>query len=189
MKLCLLRSPSGEGKKAPVASNQMLPQAATKDAVPSARSARWGRWQPEGLTEGAMCCVGNDAQRAGSNLTRLALRAIHPLRLRRGQGSSTFTEIFFLNPKLPCLPRRRGRWRAAPDEVDSQPMAAHTTPACFPQPPFPCLSAVTGGLQRAFNSVSIRVFTLFAGFFHRFPGVFHIFLRVFHNRKKRKTQV
>ena len=30
----------------------MLPQAATKDAVPSARSARWGRWQPEGLTEG-----------------------------------------------------------------------------------------------------------------------------------------
>ena len=32
---------------------QPLPQAATKDAVPSARSARWGRWQPEGLTEGA----------------------------------------------------------------------------------------------------------------------------------------
>ena len=30
----------------------MLPQAATKDAFPSARSARWGRWQPEGLTEG-----------------------------------------------------------------------------------------------------------------------------------------
>ena len=37
---------------APVASHQMLPQAATQAAVPSARSARWGRWQPEGLTEG-----------------------------------------------------------------------------------------------------------------------------------------
>ena len=30
---------------APVVSNQMLPQAATIDAVPSARSARWGRCQ------------------------------------------------------------------------------------------------------------------------------------------------
>ena len=36
-----------------------------------------------------------------------------PPRLRGGQGSFSFYESVILNPKLPCLPRRRGRCRRA----------------------------------------------------------------------------
>ena len=75
----------------------------------------------------AVCFTDNNPWSARSNLTRLALRAIHPLHLWRGLCYSTVMSSGRRNTDAtlravlalpaatgcPCLPRRRGRCRRA----------------------------------------------------------------------------